>query len=955
MYDTTYLSIKFTSPVFIQEGIFMKTIIKLFCVTLVVNTPAYAEVVTDGSVGSLTTLSGQMEIPQDLGTTAGNNLFHSFNRFNINTGESVTFTGDNSLTNIISRVTGGQVSVIDGLLQSTIGNANFYFINPAGVMFGANAQIDVPAAFHISTADTLRFADGSQFSATNPAANTLSITEPTGFGFLNNQGGNIEVQDSTLTFKETNSVSLSAHNVTINNGWLTNANNLQVYATGNTATIPINAPVTQTLTGRVELNKGSWLDANFDAGGKITVQGGDIVVDDGSAVTADTLGSVNAGGVSIKSNNLSVLNGGRIGSSTEDTGNAGNVTVDAGNIVVDGQGSNRFTGIISNSNNETIANAGNAATVSITANSVKIANGGQISSDAWGSGNAGNVIINAANVLVDGQGNGAWISSNSNNDVLANAGNAGSVSITGTNVSVSNRGQISSDAWGTGNAGNVIVNAANVSVDGQGDSAFTGIASNTNNEVLANAGNAGSVSINANNLSVSNYGQIVSDTWGSGQAGNIAINAANISVDGQGNNTFISSSSRNRVLSNAGNAGVVNVTGNNINVSNAGQIATITSGTGNAGNINVHGNNTVINNAKIFSDANVGSTGNAGTVIVESGNLITAQNGALISSSTSGAGSAGHVIVSAPVISVDNASISAEASAQSQGQTGNVAVAASQAVYLNNHGKISLKNATNIANTAKIIPSSITVSAPDIDLKNSEITTAATGNVDAGDININFSHALTMDPSFISTTANTGNGGDITIRGGGLISLQNSGFLTSVSGANSNGGNINVSADQLVMNTGVIQANAVGGSGGTINLNLKALIPSQNSLIIGGRKVAWQPFVPGLNVIQAASENGVSGTVNITSPQFDISASVSGLDSAQLVVPAIDNNLCQNSAMLASSLARAGQGGIPADESLYSFIPPATMQPQTNYNTVATSTHAKGLSGESFPCASLQP
>lgn len=934
----------------------MKTIIKLFCFTLVANTPVYAEVITDGSLGSITTLSGQMEIPQSLGTTTGNNLFHSFNRFNINTGESVTFTGDNSLNNVISRVTGGQISVIDGLLQSTIGNANFYFINPAGVMFGANAQIDVPAAFYMSTADTLKFADGSQFSATNFAANTLSIAEPTSFGFLNNQGGNIEVQDSTLEFKETNNVSLSAHNVTINNGWLTNAGNLQVYATGNTATdLAINAPVTQTLTGRVALNKGSWLDANFDTGGKITVQGGDIVVDDGSAVTADTLGSANAGGVSIKSNSLSVLNGGRIGSSTEDTGNAGNVTIDAGNILVDGQGSNRFTGIISNSNNDTIANAGNAATVSIKANNVKIANGGQISSDAWGSGNAGNVVINAANVLVDGQGNGAWISSNSNNEVLANAGNAGSVSITGTNVNVLNRGQISSDAWGTGNAGNATVNAANVSVDGQGDSAFTGIASNTNNEVLANAGNAGTVNINANNLSVSNYGQIVSDTWGSGNAGNIAINASNISVDGQGNNTFISSSSRNRVLSNAGNAGLVNVHGNNISVSNAGQIATITSGTGNAGNINIHGNNTVINNAKIFSDANAGSAGNAGTVIVENGNLITVQNGALISSSTSGAGSAGHVIVNAPVISVDNASISAEASAQSQGQTGNVAVVANQAIYLTNNGKISLKNDANIANTAKITPSSITVSAPDIDLKNSEITTAATGNVDAADININFSHALTMDPSFISTTANTGNGGDITIRGGGLISLQNSGFLTSVNGANSNGGNINVSADQLVMNTGVIQANAVGGSGGNINLNVKALIPSQNNLIIGGRKVAWKPFVPGLNVIQAASENGVSGTVNITSPQFDISASVSGLDSAQLVIPAIDNNLCQNSAMLASSLARAGQGGIPADESLYSFIPPATLQPETNSSTVATSTHANGLSGESFPCASLQP
>ncbi len=941
---------------FFTLGIPMKTVIKLFFYfALFINSAVYAEVITDGSLGSSTTLSGQMDIPQSLGTTAGNNLFHSFSRFNVDTGESATFTGDNALQNVISRVTGGQVSVIDGLLQSTIGNASFYFINPAGVMFGANAQIDVPAAFYVSTADTLRFGDGSQFSASNPASSLLSVAEPTGFGFLNNQGGNIAVQDSVLEFKPASTATLSAHNVTINNGWLLNAGQLQVYATGNTATeIPVNAAVPQTLTGRIELHAGSALDVSNETGGKINIQGGDIVVDGGSSVTADTLGSGNAGGVSIKANSLSLLNGGRVGSDSWDTGNAGDITIDAGTIVVDGQGGNQFTAISSNSNNEVIANAGNAGNVNIKANNVSVLNGGQISNDAWGSGNAGNVEINAANILVDGRGNGAWISSNSNNELIANAGKAGSVSITGSSVSVLNRGQISSDAWGSGNAGAINIQAGEILVDGQGNNQFTGIASNTNNEVLANAGNAGTVSITANKLNVLDKGQIVSDTWGSGQAGNIAINAANISVDGKGNNALISSSSRNKVLGNAGNAGTVNLKANNLSVSNGGQVTTFTSGTGNAGNINIRGNNTVINNAKIFSDANVGSAGNAGTISIANSNSITAQNGASISSSTSGAGSAGHITVTAPVINLNNASISAEASAQSQGQTGNVTVAGSQAVYLANHGKISLKNDANIANTAKIIPTSITVSAPDIDLKDSEITTAATGNIDAGDININFSHWLTMDPSFITTTANTGNGGDITIRGGELIYLQNSGFLTSVSGANSNGGNINVSADQLVMETGVIQANAVGGSGGNINLNLKALIASQNRLIIGGRKIAWQPFIPGLNVIQAASENGVSGTVNVTSPQFDISASVSGLDSAQLVIPDIDRNLCQSSAMLASTLARGGQGGIPADESHYSFIPPAATQPQPNLNAVATSTRSS-LSKESFPCASLQP
>jgi hypothetical protein len=107
-------------------------------------------------------------------------------------------------------------------------------------------------------------------------------------------------------------------------------------------------------------------------------------------------------------------------------------------------------------------------------------------------------------------------------------------------------------------------------------------------------------------------------------------------------------------------------------------------------------------------------------------------------------------------------------------------------------------------------------------------------------------------------------------------------------------------------------------------------------------------------VIQAASENGVNGTVNVTSPQFDISASVSGLDSSELVMPTIDSNLCQSSAMLGSSLVRGGQGGIPADETRYSYIPIATDNPSATPSTIATAKPST-LSGESFPCAHLQP
>src|SRR5262245_11234035 len=44
----------------------------------------------------------------------GPNLFHSFDRFSIGTGDTASFTGPPGIANIVSRVTGGQRSDIDG-------------------------------------------------------------------------------------------------------------------------------------------------------------------------------------------------------------------------------------------------------------------------------------------------------------------------------------------------------------------------------------------------------------------------------------------------------------------------------------------------------------------------------------------------------------------------------------------------------------------------------------------------------------------------------------------------------------------------------------------------------------------------------------------------------------------------------------------------------------------------
>uniref|UniRef100_UPI0011781C66 filamentous hemagglutinin N-terminal domain-containing protein n=1 Tax=Candidatus Entotheonella palauensis TaxID=93172 RepID=UPI0011781C66 len=95
-----------------------------------------------------------------MGQQLGGNLFHSFGDFNVNTGESATFTGPGSVSNIIGCVTGGNLSNIDGLLRSDIVGANLFLLNPQGVIFGPNASLDVTGSFHVSTADVLHFDDG---------------------------------------------------------------------------------------------------------------------------------------------------------------------------------------------------------------------------------------------------------------------------------------------------------------------------------------------------------------------------------------------------------------------------------------------------------------------------------------------------------------------------------------------------------------------------------------------------------------------------------------------------------------------------------------------------------------------------------------------------------------------------------------------------------------------------
>jgi filamentous hemagglutinin family protein len=135
-----------------------------------VSGPAQAQHISiDGRLSPAQTLVGpNYSIGANLGKQVGGNLFHSFGIFGLATGESATFSGPASVTNVIGRVTGGSQSSINGAIKSTIAGANVYLINPAGIVFGPNATINISGSFHASTADYLKHSDGARFQATNP-------------------------------------------------------------------------------------------------------------------------------------------------------------------------------------------------------------------------------------------------------------------------------------------------------------------------------------------------------------------------------------------------------------------------------------------------------------------------------------------------------------------------------------------------------------------------------------------------------------------------------------------------------------------------------------------------------------------------------------------------------------------------------------------------------------------
>ncbi|MDJ0516792.1 MAG: ShlB/FhaC/HecB family hemolysin secretion/activation protein [Trichodesmium sp. MO_231.B1] len=846
-------------PNFSVSTILSLTSLTLGCCELYIS-PAIAQLRPDSSLGeenSVVTpninINGIESDRIDGGAQRGANLFHSFEEFNIQQGRGVYFTNPDGVANILGRVTGSNISNILGTL-GVLGDANLFLINPNGIIFGSEAQLDIAGSFYGSTADSILFENGFEFAASNPQAPPLlTVNVPIGLRLPENsgslqvigQGHNLSTDPNTqaiirenrnigLQVQPSRTLALIGGDVSFRGGNLTaeqgriEVGSVRSGVVGLTSVGSLNYGEVSEF-GNIQLSQASSLDVSGEGAGEVRIQGRRIEMRDGSIIVAETLGTQDGGNLIIRASD----------------------TVEAIGVIPETQ---IFSGAVTQVAPEAVAQGGN---LRIEAQSLQLRDGAQFAAVNFGQGNTGNLNISATDVeLIGASGDGA------SSGLLALVfpgvvGNGGDIDINTERLRVIDGAQILTGSFGEGNGGNLTVSATEVEVIGTSP---LGEASILFASVLPGGiGNGGTLKIDTEKLRVIDGGQINTAMFGEGNGGNLTISAKNIELvgttaDGQVSSGLFASLE----LGGIGNGGAIDIDTESLTIRDGAEITTNTFGEGNGGDLTISATNIELigtgTNGQVssglFAVLDSGGIGNGGAIDIDTESL-TIRDGAEIATNTFGVGNGGDLTISATNIEVIRTNenftgLFAIVEAGGIGNGGNLRLnteslrmrGGSQintATFSQGDGgdlTISATNIELIGSTADgIFPTALLATVDVIKDENGE-RTEQQGIGKGGEIDIDTENLIVRDGAQISAaTLGQGDGGNLTISatnveliGTNADDVRISGLTTSVQEeeARGNGGDLKLNTRNLRVQDGAEITTSTSGDGDAGDLIITA-------------------------------------------------------------------------------------------------------------------------------------
>lgn len=716
-----------------------------FCLFNKLSLPAFAQISPDGTTSTTVEADGSNNFTINNGDIAGNNLFHSFQNFSVPTNGSASFNNTANIANIFSRVTGGNISDIDGLISAN-GTANLFLINPAGILLGENASLSIGGSFFATTADSILFEDGelNALDVDNPPL--LTINAPIGLSFRDNPG-NIQLQETNITLEPTQTLAFLGGDLDIQGGALTIPNGqIQLGALNTAETIVLDENLSFTLPenltrGDIAIS-GAVINAGADQGGTISLQGKNITVADNGTIIFSgilpELGNPESQGGIIEFNateSVTLTDGARIDTSSFGEGSAGNIIISAlDSVLIDNQ-----TSLFAASTTD----QGVAGNVTITTNNFALNNESRISSVSTGAGDAGDTTIQANSVSLNNTG----LILNS----TLGAGNAGDINIQTQTLTLNDGSEILSNTEGAGNAGNIEVIASDsVSISGVApvevffDSFPGGFSSGLFSATAAGAtGQGGTISVTTGQLSISDGATLSGRTTSAALGGDIIVNADSIDITGGG-----------QILTAAfaeGNAGDIT-----LNVANE---------------INIDGSDPTFFSRReqvieLASEINTGQLNDLEQTI----DPVSPESGIFASTGSDSVGSAGNIFIGGLTAADSNSLLLPQLNLANDGQ---IAVNSRGS---GNGGNVSIQGSSlNLENNAAILAGTPQGQGGNITLdiddnitfsNNSLISAAATGFASGGNIDIDTTFIIAIPQSnsdIIASAGQEGTGGQITI------------------------------------------------------------------------------------------------------------------------------------------------------------------------------------------------